>query len=43
MQIRLLLGDALRLGKAEIARDAEAATDQFLALYGRTDQKPAAA
>lgn len=43
VQIRLLLGDALRLGKAEIARDAEAATDQFLALYGRTDQKPAAA
>jgi AcrR family transcriptional regulator len=43
VQIRLLLGDALKLGKAEITRDAEAATDQFLALYGRTDQKPAAA
>jgi AcrR family transcriptional regulator len=43
VQIRLLLGDALRLGKAEIARDAAIATDQFLTLYGRTDQKPAAA
>jgi len=43
VQIRLLLGDALRLGKAEIARDAAIDTDQFLALYGRTDQRPAAA
>ncbi|MCZ8313872.1 TetR/AcrR family transcriptional regulator C-terminal domain-containing protein [Phreatobacter sp.] len=43
VQIRLLLGDALTLGKAEIARDAAIATDQFLTLYGRTAQKPAAA
>jgi len=43
VQIRLLLGDPLKLGRDEIARDAAAATDQFLTLYGRTDQKPAAA
>lgn len=34
VQIRLLLGDALVLSKAEIARDAARATDQFLALHG---------
>ena len=35
VQIRLLLGDTLVLSKAEIARDATRATDQFLALHGR--------
>lgn len=34
VQIRLLLGDRLALGDAEIARDAARATDQFFALYG---------
>jgi AcrR family transcriptional regulator len=34
IQIRLLLGDTLRLTEAEITRDAERATDQFLTLYG---------
>jgi AcrR family transcriptional regulator len=43
VQIRLLLGDKLKLGRAEIARDAAAATDQFLTLYGRTTPAPAAA
>jgi AcrR family transcriptional regulator len=42
VQIRLLLGDALVLGEAEILRDAAHATDQFLALYGAT-KPPAAA
>jgi AcrR family transcriptional regulator len=41
VQIRLLLGDKLKLGKAEIARDAATATDQFLTLYGRTSPAPA--
>jgi AcrR family transcriptional regulator len=36
VQIRLLLGDALELSHAEIERDAARATDQFLALHGRT-------
>jgi AcrR family transcriptional regulator len=34
IQIRLLLGDRLQLSTAEIARDAERATHQFLTLYG---------
>lgn len=34
IQIRLLLGDKLQLGKDEIKRDAADATRQFLALYG---------
>ena len=34
VQIRLLLGDALKPGAAEIARDAARATQQFLALHG---------
>lgn len=34
IQIRLLLGDKLQLGKDEIKRDAVDATQQFLALYG---------
>ncbi len=34
VQTRLLLGDRLKLGVAEIARDAERATAQFFALYG---------
>jgi AcrR family transcriptional regulator len=33
VQIRLLLGDRLRLSEAEIARDAARATQQFLTLY----------
>ncbi|WP_353181714.1 TetR/AcrR family transcriptional regulator C-terminal domain-containing protein [Bosea sp. (in: a-proteobacteria)] len=40
IQIRLLLGDPLTLGKAEIARDAERATDQFLTLYGTAQNDP---
>lgn len=42
VQIRLLLGDALRLTDAEIARDAARATQQFLTLYG-AGKAPAAA
>lgn len=38
VQIRLLLGDRLDMNEAEIARDAECATRQFLALY---EAKPA--
>jgi hypothetical protein len=34
VQIRLLLGDKLKLSEAEIRRDAKLATQQFLALYG---------
>ena len=34
VQIRLLLGEGLRLAPAEIDRDARAATEQFFALYG---------
>jgi hypothetical protein len=34
VQIRLLLGDRLKLGPAAIAREAKRATSQFLALYG---------
>jgi len=36
VQIRLLLGDDYRLSPEQIDRDARAATDQFLRLYGRT-------
>ena len=36
VQIRLLLGDAYHLTAEQIDRDARAATDQFLRLYGRT-------
>ena len=36
VQIRLLLGDEFHLSAAEIDRDARAATEQFLSLYGRT-------
>lgn len=42
VQIRLLLGDALRLSRAEIERDADRATDQFLALHGRAQPAPKA-
>ena len=42
VQIRLLLGDTLRLTDAEIARDAARATQQFLSLYG-AGKTPAAA
>jgi AcrR family transcriptional regulator len=42
VQIRLLLGDRLRLTEAEIARDASRATQQFMQLY-RAGKAPAAA
>jgi AcrR family transcriptional regulator len=42
VQIRLLLGDRLKLTDAEIARDAARATQQFLMLHG-AGKKPAAA
>jgi AcrR family transcriptional regulator len=42
VQIRLLLGDTLRLTDAEIARDAARATQQFLMLHG-AGQAPVAA
>lgn len=34
VQIRLLLGDRLKMTEAQIAHDARLATQQFLALYG---------
>lgn len=34
VQIRLLLGDSLKLSSAEIAADAARATDQFFTLFG---------
>lgn len=42
VQIRLLLGDALRLSRVEIERDAARAVDQFLALHGRARPAPKA-
>jgi hypothetical protein len=42
VQIRLLLGDRLRLTEADIARDASRATRQFMQLY-RAGKAPAAA
>ena len=36
VQIRLLLGDELQLSAEQIDKDARAATEQFLRLYGRT-------
>ena len=36
VQIRLLLGDDLKLSPEQIDKDARAATEQFLSLYGRT-------
>lgn len=42
VQIRLLLGDALPLGRAEIERDAARAADQFLILHGRPQAAPKA-
>lgn len=42
VQIRLLLGDRLKLTDAEIARDAARATQQFLALHG-AGKRPSAA
>lgn len=39
VQIRLLLGDALSLGKAEVEADAARATDQFLTLYGTAQNR----
>jgi AcrR family transcriptional regulator len=40
VQIRLLLGDALKLDKAGIARDVERAIDQFFTLYGTAQNDP---
>lgn len=40
VQIRLLLGDPLTLSKAEIASDAERATEQFFTLYGTASHEP---
>ena len=40
VQIRLLLGDRLKLSSAEIARDAERATQQFLLLCGAKTAGP---
>ncbi len=40
IQIRLLLGDRLELTPALIARDAERATRQFLALFGASGERP---
>lgn len=40
VQIRLLLGDPLKLSCAEIERDAARAVDQFLALHGRARPAP---
>lgn len=34
VQIRLLLGDKIRLGSSKIAAEAASATQQFIALYG---------
>lgn len=41
IQIRLLLGDDLRMGAADIRRDAAAAVDQFLMLFGAQGQAAA--
>jgi AcrR family transcriptional regulator len=38
VQVRLLLGDRMKLTEAEIAGDAAEATRQFLMLYGRIDK-----
>ena len=38
VQIRLLLGDALKLSDAQIEADAKHATAQFFALYGREEK-----
>ncbi|MBL4893046.1 MAG: TetR/AcrR family transcriptional regulator C-terminal domain-containing protein, partial [Rhizobiaceae bacterium] len=38
IQIRVLLGEDVSLDKAQIAREAEAATKQFFALYGKKTQ-----
>jgi AcrR family transcriptional regulator len=40
VQIRLLLGDALPLGRCEIERDAERAIAQFFTLYGTAQNEP---
>ncbi|MFN3672461.1 MAG: TetR/AcrR family transcriptional regulator C-terminal domain-containing protein [Bosea sp. (in: a-proteobacteria)] len=40
VQIRLLLGDRLTLGSAEIQRDAERAATQFFTLYGADKTAP---
>ena len=40
VQVRLLLGDDLKLSAPEIARDAARATEQFLTLFGRTRSEP---
>lgn len=40
VQIRLLLGDELKLADAGIRREAERATNQFLVLFGPTGERP---
>lgn len=40
VQIRVLLGEPMRLSKADIESDARRATDQFLALYGAAKNEP---
>lgn len=40
VQVRLLLGDALKLSKAEIRADAERATAQFFTLFGAGKTPP---
>ena len=40
VQIRLLLGDRMALGRAEIERDAALATRQFLKLFGPGETRP---
>lgn len=40
VQIRLLLGDTLKLPASEIAADAKRATQQFLALFGTAENRP---
>lgn len=40
VQIRLLLGDRIRLSEADIARDAARATDHFITLFGAGTTAP---
>jgi len=42
IQIRLLLGDELKLTAADIRREAQRATNQFFALFGPTMDRPKA-
>ena len=40
VQIRLLLGDPLKLSAAAIERDAKLAVDRFFTLFGAADRRP---